>query len=266
MLHKCLQLLDLKKVHIPIKDGANQHFVDAIREQNKYPPPFHYRGNFHIPTVGPIPKKAAYRMKTKKHPRLFSLHWPYTEESEKIFSKYGKANFFMIRDPRDQMVSMVFMVHKNSVGLEAPFEEALLDLIDGGQRIYIPWAVEIQTVHPVMWENGIVRFYHLYIPWAFSKKFYTVRFENLIGPNGGGSAQAQFNEIRNIGRHLGVNLSQEKIQEITQNLFGGTFTFREGQIGSWKKYFTPKVKETFKNTPGACQLLIDLGYEKDSNW
>lgn len=266
LLHKCVVLLDLKGIYHPDKNGVSQKFIEKVRALNKNPPPNHYRGLFHIPTVGPIPEGAVSQMKTSKFARSFWIHWPYTPESEKIFNHYGKSNFLMIRDPRDQLVSMVFMVYKNANGDEAPFEEALLDLIDGKQRVYIPWAVEIQTAHPLMWELGVVGFYELYTPWMNSKNFYTVKFENLIGENGEGSSRTQLREIKNIARHLGLEISTSQAKEISEQLFGGTLTFREGKIGAWKTYFTPKVKEIFKNTPGACQLLIDLGYETNSDW
>lgn len=266
LLHKCLVLLNLKGVHHPEKNGVSEKFVEKIRELNKNPPPNHYRGLFHIPTVGPVPKGAIKQMKTSKIPRSFWIHWPYTLESEKYFNKYGKANFLTIRDPRDQLVSMVFMVYKNQNRDEVSFEDALIDLIDGRQRTYIPWAVEIQTAHPLMWELGVVGFYNLYLPWMNSKKFLTVKFENLVGTSGEGVIDIQVLEIQKIADHLGIELTWSQAYGVAENLFGGTHTFRKGQIGEWKHYFTPKIKEIFKNTPGACQLLIDLGYETNNDW
>jgi len=42
------------------------------------------------------------------------------------------------------------------------------------------------------------------------------------------------------------------------------FTFRQGQIGSWREVFTPYHKDLFKRTMG--QELILLGYEPDDQW
>jgi hypothetical protein len=266
LLHKCLTLLTSSDIHHPSKNGLPKRAIIQIRKLNKKTPPHHYKGFFHIPTVGPIPDTLVQRLKSSKVSRSFWSHWPYTNESARIFKRYGYANFFMIRDPRDQLVSMAFMVHKNTDGKAVPFEKALIDLIDGRQKHYIPWAVEIQAAHPVMWELGIAGFYNLYMPWMKAQNFYTVKFENLVGAAGGGSNQAQINEMTHIASHLGLKLSPEKISSVINSLFGGTHTFREGQIGSWKKYFTPEIKKIFKKTPGACQLLIDLGYENDENW
>ena len=265
LLYKCFLLLNLDVKH-PQKKGVSEKFVERVRSRNKNPPPHHWKGLFHIPTVGAIPKATVKQMKESQASRSFWIHWPHTPKSEAAFNKYGKANFFTIRDPRDQLISMVFMVHKSKDGREVPIEDALIDLIDGKQRLYIPWAVEFQTAHPLMWEKGVVGFYKLYMPWMKAPKFHTVKFENLVGPQGGGTKNSQLREIQMVARHLGIEISRVQAENISQQLFGGTTTFREGQIGTWKRYFTPKVKKIFKNTPGACQLLIDLGYEKNSNW
>ena len=41
-------------------------------------------------------------------------------------------------------------------------------------------------------------------------------------------------------------------------------TFRRGQPGNWKEYFSEQNKRHFKGTTG--DLLVSLGYEKDDDW
>jgi hypothetical protein len=41
-------------------------------------------------------------------------------------------------------------------------------------------------------------------------------------------------------------------------------TFRSGKTGEWKKHFTQEHKKVFIEVAG--DLLIKLGFEKDSNW
>ena len=45
---------------------------------------------------------------------------------------------------------------------------------------------------------------------------------------------------------------------------GRSPTFRSGKTGEWVKYFTPEHRRLFKDVSG--DLLIALGYEKDTNW
>lgn len=265
LLYNTIVSLTPNGIFHPQKNGLKKSEIMKIRKLNQKKPPNNYKGFFHIPTVGPLPNYSE-KMKDRESPRSFWDHWPYTKQSEILFSKYSKASFFMIRDPRAMLVSMAFMVHKSLDGKEVPVEEVLIDLIDGKQRRYIPWAVEIQTAHPLMWELGVVEFYNLYLPWMKVPNFYTVRFEDLIGEKGGGSKRLQIQTIQDIASHLKMNITSDEAEIISENIFGGTITFRDGQVNSWKKYFTDDIKENFKKVPGACQLLIDLGYEQDCNW
>jgi len=41
-------------------------------------------------------------------------------------------------------------------------------------------------------------------------------------------------------------------------------TFRSGKTGEWKKHFTEDHKKIFKDVAG--DLLVRLGYEKNSDW
>jgi hypothetical protein len=52
---------------------------------------------------------------------------------------------------------------------------------------------------------------------------------------------------------------------IEQHLFGIMRpTFRKGIAGDWKNYFTPELKETYKESIG--KFLIEFGYERDLSW
>lgn len=64
-----------------------------------------------------------------------------------------------------------------------------------------------------------------------------VRFENLVGPKGSGSEILQKNEVKRIANYLELTVSDEEIEEVCQKLFGGTKTFKKGQIGTWKSKF-----------------------------
>ena len=114
------------------------------------------------------------------------------------------------------------------------------------------------------WLRTIDEFYRYFIPWKECDSFCTIRFEDLVGPRGGGSLECQLKEIKKIANHLRLDVDDQVIEKVADQLFGGTETFRKGQIGSWKDHFELRHKEAFKKIAG--QLLIDLGYEKDFNW
>lgn len=200
----------------------------------------------------------------KKHrfPRA-GFHLAHTQDRAKFLKQSAKAILFMIRDPRDQLISITKWCCDKSKLKSPEFSDMLLNFIDGKQRGPI-YAVKMIKPASYMWSYGIADYYTLYTPWMGADKVYTVHFENLVGSRGGGSDEAQAQEIANIAHHLNIRLTPQKIAAIADNLFGGTNTFNKGQIGTWKEYFTEEHKQAFKNTAG--QLLIDLGYEKDMNW
>lgn len=176
-------------------------------------------------------------------PFLLKAHIIHINENIMQINKSNIKTCFLYRDPRAQIVSSAFFIVK-----ELPvFAKFDLNVI----------------IDKLITE--IDHFYHLFLPWQFEPYIYTTTFEKLIGENGGGSQDAQLQEIIAIANHVGVQIDLQQALDISKQLFGGTPTFREGQIDSWKKYFLERHKEAFKNGPGQ-KLLELLGYEKDKNW
>lgn len=185
------------------------------------------------------------------------LHLHATPE-QFIIGELKKRNMkvvFILRDPRDQLVSMYHWIlsghHPYTPLDQLPAQEdQIMELITGEHFDFA--AVDSSIVCRKDWMNQ---------PSGF---VYTARFEKLIGEKGGGSQVEQLEEIDNIIHHLGVDISEEKRLEIAMNMFGDTWTFRKGQIGDWKNHFTEKHVSEFKKRYG--NLLIELGYEFDLEW
>ncbi len=173
-------------------------------------------------------------------------HLLYSKEREFLLRSKKTIVLFNIRDPRDQAVSGVYWIKKLPQifpsFINESFEKVLTGYIKGVSIAYADW---------LAWMN---------YPYAL-----TVRFEDLIGSKGGGDDARQLATVKAIAKHISVELSEERAQEIATSLFGDNAgTFRKGQIGAWKHKFTPEHKELFKQYGG--ELLTKLGYEKDLNW
>lgn len=162
-----------------------------------------------------------------------------------------------IRDPRDQTVSSVYWAEQ----MHALDPNLFPEVTQYSHTDLIP--LYFTSAHKGV---GVDGYYHQFLPWLKYPNVLLVKFEHLVGPRGGGSYTQQQREIRRIARHLGLKLSNDNRKKIAGELFGGTATFRQGKIGSWKQEFTQAHKEIFKNIPGAQQLLMQLGYEKDTSW
>jgi hypothetical protein len=94
-----------------------------------------------------------------------------------------------------------------------------------------------------------------------------VRFEDLVGSQGGGDDQSQREMILKIAHHIGIPLGEKKLNQIQTILFGKDdtevpdYTFRSGQIGSWKEIFTNKQLKIFNKKFGKLQKAF--GYSLD---
>ncbi len=269
LLAKCISLLKEDGLSInykkEIKPGPAR--LALIRRLNRHLPPNHYKGEYYPGLLGAVPYNIVNKLKIKGASRkLLWSHWVHNIRFENTLEKLSTSNFLMIRDPRAMVVSFAFMIHKSWDGKTANIEKIMSDLITGKKQNYVRWAVEIQQVYPLLWEVGLSKFYELYLPWVKAKNFMLIRFEDLVGGKGGGSDKKQLEAMIKIGKHINVDMNDQQIQNVINNLYGGTWTFREGQIDSWKKYFTPEIKSLFKKQPGLNQLLIKLGYENDTNW
>lgn len=183
------------------------------------------------------------------HNEFFTTHMPYFPKSKAIFRKHGFKTFLIYRDPRDKVISHVYWVYrggwqnrlKDNPLQKLPFDKLVKHFI-----------------------RRVKDLYNQFLPWMKESHCMPIRFENLIGPLGGGTQEAQIAEIKKIAQHINLPLNDTLINHCVENLFGKSPTFREGKIGSWKKHFTKEHKALFKREAG--QLLIELGYEKDTKW
>jgi hypothetical protein len=215
---------------------------------------------------------------------------PMAEYIEKFARRADIALFFIYRDPRDQVVSLMHHIRRLRARKDDSWKEEADALSDDelltaaiqGCKLHV---TDNQTETHIFTTDVNTR-YRTYLKWLDVPGVHATRFEDLIGAEGGGSREAQHQEIRNIALHMGVILDNEAVDHVTKKikkaflekeslfddhddvqhkaLFGDSVTFHKGQIGAWKNEFTENHKKLFKEIAG--QLLIDLGYEKDYNW
>lgn len=173
----------------------------------------------------------------------------------KLWVDLGYKIVFLIRDPRDQLVSV-----RNW------FREKQWSWIPGS-KIADPVAqLESLITGDAGWkcfESCFLK-YEDRLAGIAPEKIYYVYFENLVGPLGGGSQDAQYNEILGLAQFLEIPLDITQIESIAEKLYGKSPTFRHGQIGSWKENFTERHKELFKQYYNSH--LIRLGYEINNEW
>ncbi|MEX0849091.1 MAG: sulfotransferase domain-containing protein [Candidatus Dependentiae bacterium] len=196
--------------------------------------------------------------------QILAGHPIFNDQNVAHVNQHKAKVFYIIRDPRDQIVSMAFWIYRNihtrPEYKNKSFDEVLMELITQSSKIYGK-----SYKHDIVYNlKGITEFYNLWLGWKLDLNTYTTHFEKLVGPKGGGTEHEQLKEIENMFKHLEIEYTDQDIQYIADNLFGSTQTFRGGQIGDWKKHFKKEHINAFKKFGG--QLLIDLGYEINLNW
>lgn len=171
----------------------------------------------------------------------------------------------MIRDLRDVVVSFAHFfgwLIDGEYKRKTSLNERIMWILTSG------FGSQDGSVADLVLEAGAV------LDWVGMENALFIRFEDLVGPKGGGALEAQRSSIERLSSHLGLDLTAEERSFLTTSLFGKydrksldeklTWTFRKGQIGGWKEAFTEEHKRVFKERFG--DLLIALGYEEDSSW
>jgi sulfotransferase 6B1 len=191
-------------------------------------PKYHYKFDLEPSII----QKEISELKSNKY---LIKHLNYNDKINNVLIKNNCKVLFIYRDPRDQMVSWTHHMNNHS-----------RKILDG--------------INKNITENYYIKIF----PWALQPNVLAIRFEDIIGPQGGGSDEKQFETINKIAKYLKLKLPTKEILHVCNNLFGGTTTFVKGQIGRWKVEFSDEIKQLFKEKYG--QLIIDLDYEKDLNW
>lgn len=199
--------------------------------------------------------------------KILLSHCNYVKHNIDLFNRYKNNKYFFIyRDPRDAVVSMIShlneCVERNK---QSPNGNLMLNFSNTDEMIHFIITGYGRLFHADLTHLYLVSdYYNNFLSWFKDSKFCIIKYENLIGDEGLGSSDLQFNELEKIYKHLGLKYCPNDIKNVASNLFGGTHSFREGSIGKWKSYFNLANKQLMGKLMG--QALIDLGYEKDLKW
>jgi len=79
--------------------------------------------------------------------------------------------------------------------------------------------------------------------WFDAEGVLVVRFEDLVGSQGGGSDQTQRETIVNIFQHIDHKCTQNDLSRVQKDLYGGTHTFRSGSIDTWRTKISKKTQD-----------------------
>lgn len=171
----------------------------------------------------------------------------------------GTCTYFILRDPRDVVVSHVYYVteikpdhvHHNYYTEQLnDFDERLQTSIQGIPDPEIPFPDIRARFEP-------------YMGWLDRPEVLTLHFEDFVNDREG-SIEQVYNHAVERG-FLTTFEKGEAIKLLAQGIDPQRSpTFRSGKVGGWKTAFNPENKDLFKEIAG--DLLIRLGYEKNLDW
>lgn len=189
---------------------------------------------------------------------LVSAHCVYTPELSALVARQKMRTVCIIRDPRDTAVSHMRYVQQRPKHLA--YKE-FMSLPDDHERLMVSIRGADLGGHVI---NPLDERYRRFTGWEREGGAVMVKFEELVGPMGGGSERAQRDAVERVAKHLDVELDEVRLRSVQQNLFGSGRTFRKGQAGGWKQEFSEEHRQATKEVAG--ELLVDLGYERDLGW
>ncbi|HND61298.1 MAG TPA: sulfotransferase domain-containing protein [Opitutaceae bacterium] len=159
-------------------------------------------------------------------------HVPFSAGLASRLAAAGVPVVFVYRDPRDVLLSMAdYILNQGSpahlAGRFAGRSRAeLVQVLWAGDDLLVPLAAYIDAF------DG----------WRTDPRTVSVRFEDLIGERGGGTAEIQSAALRRIAGQLGAvtPAALARAQAKTFNPKAGTFF--KGQAGRWREETEPAVR------------------------
>ena len=188
-------------------------------------------------------------------------HLEYSDAIAEIIMRYKLQQILMVRDPRDIVVSHVNYVIRAGGG--HPLHKYYTKRLNHQERLM----TSILGVDGMKTGGftlpSIVERIRKFVMWSSSENCFAVKFEELVGEEGGGDSECQMHILLNMAEYLQLDLSRIEIDDIRCNLFSkNSRTFEKGQIGSWKDHFKEQHVQAFYDLGGGI-LLDDMGYSSE---
>jgi Sulfotransferase domain len=241
--------------------GIGPHLVEGGR----FPPVRRLlRGGGEKVTIGVVsPQQISRRWLARRLSQVpdgcfLNAHCIYTPELAELFREEGMKTVCILRDPRDVAVSQMHHIkqrsqhfaHEAFMALPSDHERLLVSIRGGelgGRKL-----------------QSLEERYRQFLGWEQDEGAVVVKFEDLVGSKGGGSAEVQRRAVERVAAHVGISVNEGTMRLVEENLFGVGRTFRKGQIGGWQEEFSPEHERALKERAGS--LLVELGYEAGPNW
>ncbi len=185
---------------------------------------------------------------------LLAAHLAYQSTHREAARRHDVGVVFVVRDPRDILVSQVFYIEREQqhplhgvFAAAGSISDRLRLAIDGDSERGVESLADRLDAY-----SGWLEFADL-----------TIRFEDLIGTAGGGDASVQQRTLAAVFALLDIQLEGATSRSILDRLVSrASPTFRRGRIGGWQAHFADDALRARLET-ALDGRLARYGYEED---
>lgn len=158
----------------------------------------------------------------------------------------------LIRDPRDVLLSHLNYIERMDITQKShkyimQFDQRidrLKAMINGKQNIIEPFPVVLNK----------------FKPWINKEEVLCLRFEDLIGSNGGGNNQNQIEAVKSICEFISIKVEDAVIEKISKGIYSSkSSTFNKGKINNWKQNLNNKEIQWLNSVIN--QQITDYDYQ-----
>jgi hypothetical protein len=161
---------------------------------------------------------------------------------------------FNYRDPRDALVSLInFLEGRTRQGYGNFYEYDLFSAILKSKSTWeekIDYALQDRSfIGQGEFERSLWLLHH--------PNVCKLRYEDLVGPRGGGSRKQQVDAVGRLLRHIGDETDPQVVVDKIYN--PNSWSFFKGSTGSWRDVFSKRNEDRFRERYG--DILEQYGYE-----
>lgn len=178
-------------------------------------------------------------------------HLYYTPELARLIREQGIKTIFVMRDPRDIVVSRYKYIREIDHLHPAHQFLASFDNDRDGLMAAIAGKDNIMPGMQTVLEG--------FRGWLHDDAVLSIKYEDLVGSTGMGSDAARAQTLSDIASHLESPITQDSLDRLDHALRSkNSSTRRKGVIGGWKEEFSEEHTAFFKQH--LQQLLNEYGY------
>lgn len=202
-----------------------------------------------LETEAQVSRRYIARQAQRLSGKIMGGHAAHSPELAQTLRDAGARMICIRRDPRDILVSFAdwiggrpdYFLHPYFAHLDR--EARVRKLLDGAQ-------LDIGKL------NGFIDVLDLASGWLQEEEVLQVAFEELIGPLGGGTVEAQHAVVKALHSHVKPAMTFSQIDK--DAIYGGTLTFNKGRSQRWKELADPALVNEIEDR--LAPQLVKWGY------